>query len=372
MKKAADALINMVWHRVVAQICMVAAPMLVFKLFKTAANVLWLAVFAIVAAYIGRSYIDFGSVPTPFVDRPARHVPIVPAVTWSDVNQDIRNAVEEAREKALIKARVSLDDWHKTLMYRVDNDFMEWYFNYFNQQLIGLSYIYHLGQSYIMGSARPPSDKIIENIQTQFANRVLRPQIAQLELEAMTRASVETFVHTLTHRLNEIPAKYQMPQEEWDRHLDAIALMTSSVEGDRSVPITLKALTAGMGAASFGLMAKAFAPVIKTAASKFISLVSAKAVSTAAVATATATGTKVAGSVAGGFLGPIVAIGIVGWDLMDHAATVDENRPIMRQNINDYLIAFQEQMLEDEGSIGGVIHGLERSIVTGMARLENG
>jgi len=346
--------------------------MLVFKMFKAAANLLWLAVFAIVAATIGRSYIDFGSIPAPFIDAPARQVQILPAVSWNAVNQDIRSAVEAARTKALAKARVSLDDWHKTLMNRVDNDFMEWYFNYFNQQLIGLQYIYQLGHSYIMGSSRAPSEVVIENIQTQFANRVLRPQIAQLELEAMTRGAVEVFVHTLNERLNEIPRKYQMPREEWERHLDSIALMASSVEGDRSVPITLKALTAGVGAASFGMMAKAFAPVVKTAASKFISMVSAKAVSAAAVTTATATGTKVAGSFAGGFLGPLVAVGIVGWDLMDHATTVEENRPIMRQNIHDYLVEFEKHLLEEEGTVGGVIHGLELGIVRGMAKLENG
>lgn len=350
--------------------------MFIFKLIKALSSLLWLAVLAIVAAYFGRSYIDFGAGAIPLLEPPARQVPIMPAVAWTSVNQDIKEAVKSARERALAKAGKQLDEWHKTLMYRVDKDFLEWYFNYFNQQLVGFQYAYHAVHNYVVGSERSASESVVESIQQQFANRVLRPQVAQLELEQIARDAVEEFVQNLNQRLNEIPSRYKMPREEWERHLGSIAVMAASVEGDRSVPLTLKALSAGMGAASAGMMAKAFAPVVKGAVGKMAALLSTKAagtaVGTAAIATATTTGAKVAGGIASGFLGPLIAVGIIGWDLFDHAKTVEENRPIMRQNIDDYLGQFQQQMLESDGTIGGVIHGIETAIYRGISRVEAG
>ncbi len=341
------------------------------KVIETLSTILWSIILLIVIAYVGRSYIDFDAYryeTEPFSSPVVHRVAVPPDRIWTSIDQDIRDSVAAAKTTALTVAERRLEGWHDQLMIRVDRDFLEWYFNYFNQQLVGLSYAYHSAYDFIVGSAQNPSEKVIENIQTQFANRVLRPQVAQLELEALTKSVVQTFIIDLSHRLAEIPVRYEMPREEWDRHLESIAVMASTVEGDRTVPLTLKALTTGAGVTSGAMIAKAFSPVVKSAASKAASVMSAKLVSSAAAATATTAGAKVAGSTAGGFLGPLIAVGIITWDLYDHARTVDENRPIMRENIADYLTQFEQAMLAADGSVGGVLHNIELAIYEGLTR----
>jgi len=341
---------------------------LIGKIFKFVSAILWLCIMAIIVAYFGRSYLDTGSIRIPFHEQAAREVAIRPAVSWTAIDREIKDAVKEAHDAALRKAAEDLTGWHSTLMRRVDEDFLPWYFNYFNQQMIGLSYAYHWAYENIVGSTRSPDEQVIGGIQQQFSNRVLRPQISQMEIEQITKDAVTVFVSDLNARLQSIPGKYDMHPEEWDRHLNSIAILASNVEGDRTVPLTLKALTVGATAASAPLVAKAFAPVIKGAAAKMTTMVSAKFMSSAAAATATATGGKVAGAAAGGFLGPIIAVGIIGWDLYDHARTVEENTPIMRENLSDYLTRFSDGLLEPDGSIGGVIHNLEVAIYKGIAQ----
>lgn len=338
------------------------------KIVKFVSAILWLCIMAIIVAYVGRSYLDEGMIRIPFQERAAREVSIRPAVSWTAIDREIKDAVQAAHDQAILTASGELERWHRTLMQRVDNDFLPWYFNYFNQQMIGLSYAYHWAYDNIVGSTRSPDEKVIGGIQQQFSNRVLRPQISQMEIEEITKNAVTVFVSDLNTRLQSIPGKYDMHPEEWDRHLNSIAVLASNVEGDRTVPLTLKALTVGATAASAPLVAKAFAPVIKAAAAKMTTLVSAKVMGSAAAATAAATGGKVAGAAATGFLGPVIAVGIIGWDLYDHARTVEENTPIMRENIADYLGKFNDTLLESDGSIGGVIHNLEVAIYKGIAQ----
>lgn len=81
-----------------------------------------------------------------------------------------------------------------------------------------------------------------------------------------------------------------------------------------------------------------------------------KAASAAATKIATKTATKVvaegAGEVTAGIIGlqllnPIAGIGVLAWDIWDHHNTVKVNRPIMRENIENYLIEVEDSLLND-------------------------
>lgn len=175
-------------------------------------------------------------------------------IPWDQVDGEVRRILETAREKAQAEADLRLTRWTDEMMVRVDDDFLEWYFDYWNQQIMGLKSIWYWSLNQLMADQPTAAEGITEDIQLAFAQRVLRPQVAQLELESITRDAMEIYVYQLRQGLDHIPKTYQIPQGEWDRYLEDLAILTGGVEGNREVDLTLKALTVG-GASGAVLLA---------------------------------------------------------------------------------------------------------------------
>jgi len=57
---------------------------------------------------------------------------------WSNVDNAVKKALQTARQKAQNYAQVELDLWSDDLMRRIDPNFLNWYFGYFNQK--GIEY----------------------------------------------------------------------------------------------------------------------------------------------------------------------------------------------------------------------------------------
>jgi hypothetical protein len=97
-----------------------------------------------------------------------------------------------------------------------------------------------------------------------------------------------------------------------------------------------------------------------------------KAASKAATKVATKTATKVAakttGAPAAGVIGlelidPLAGLGILVWDIWDHYHTVKVERPILKENIEKYLLEVKSSLLENsEGSIMSSIYQLDNGL----------
>lgn len=249
-------------------------------------------------------------------------------------------------------------------MKRVDADFLEWYFNYWNQQTLALKGMWYWSVGQVLSDAPAAAARITEDIQEQFATRVLRPEIAQMELERLTSEVLHVYVTQVREQLSTIPEKYQLPQADWERYLDDIAVLTARTEGNRDVPLTLKALTASTAAGTIAL-GQALGPPLKNIAGK----VSGKLTGKAAATLATKTGVKVGARVGGKLLGPITGIGIVIWDVWDHRQTQKVERPLLRQAIADYFAAMKQNLLhEPESGVLSVLHTIERNIVSSLRK----
>jgi hypothetical protein len=86
-----------------------------------------------------------------------------------------------------------------------------------------------------------------------------------------------------------------------------------------------------------------------------------KIAATATAKLAAKTGGKVAAKVGGKLLGPIVGVGIIVWDVWDHASTVSENTPVLRQSIYAYLDEMKLSLLDDpETGVMSVINQMEQ------------
>ena len=68
----------------------------------------------------------------------------------------------------------------------------------------------------------------------------------------------------------------------------------------------------------------------------------------------------------GALTGGVALAALVGWEAWDHRSTVAENRPLLRNNIDQFLQMYEASLVEPQGMIGGILHDLERQIAANI------
>jgi len=307
---------------------------------KIFTSLIWVAIVIVILAALGRFFM-FQDAGVNEAQSP-KDKPVIATVDWSEVDSAIAGAMEQSRLSAEAYAQNELNNWVGTLMERIDSDFLEWYFSYWTQQVLGLKSLWQYGLHQWIEGQPTAAEKLTEEIQEEFSKRVLRPQIAELELERIVRNTAAHYVKELRSNLDAVPETYKIPKAEWERYLEGIALTSSGVDANRETPVTLKALTAS-GAGGAVLLAGKMNLLIGKLSGKMM----AKSAGKAASAMAAKTGAKVAAKAGGKFLGTIVGVGVLAWDVWDHIATEKENRPILRESLDDYLKEMKDILLND-------------------------
>lgn len=336
------------------------------QLIKSVTPFIWVAVILIVVIpLIGRGFIA-GSFPdTPKSPESNGHVVTIDRVlpNPNDIDQAIATALQDAHTKAETFASERLDQWVDELMTRVDSSFLEWYFNYFNQKKMEFSTpfvwlssaVAHGIDTHQPSPSQKVAEKLTEDFQREFAKRVLRPKIAQLELEGITRDTVNLYISELGQNLSSIQTNYKIPQGQWKRYLGDIAVTIRDTEGNIS-NLSLKALIGG----STYLIAKAMLPIVTKVGSKVAVAFAGKATAKMAAKTGGAVATKIGAE----FLDPIVGVGIIIWDVWDYQHTVKGSRPVIRNAIVDYLKEVKISLLDNpENGIMAAIYQLEGGIL---------
>jgi hypothetical protein len=154
--------------------------------------------------------------------------------------------------------------------------------------------------------------------------------------------------------------------------------MIGGTEASRTVPLTLKALSAGVVWSGVGMtatlapyvtaqvaqnMAAAAASRASGALAGSVGRRAATTLSRQAAARGLATG---AASWGGALTGGVALAALVGWEAWDHNRTVAENRPLLRNNIDHFLQMYEAGMIEPHGMIGSILHDLERQIAANI------
>lgn len=326
------------------------------------AKIFWLMVVLVVAAVLGKSWLSREAAVPERVNKP---VP-APPIDWSQVDAAIVAVLRPARAAAETTATQKLEAWSEDLMWRVDHDFLDWYFSYWNQQKLGLKALGYTVKHYIFADEPEAAARLTEEVQQEFAQRVLRPQIAQLELERITTEVLEVYLSRLTAALAGIPEEYKIPQPEWERYLNDIAVLTTRVEGNREIALSLKAATvASVGGGA--LLAHTLSPALPSLGSKVSGKLAGKAAGEVAAEVAAKTGGKVTAKTGGKLLGLIVGFGILLWEVWDHSQTEEIERPKLRQTIADYFVEVKHSLLyEPETGIMSIIHDMEDNIISSL------
>ncbi|TAE95669.1 MAG: hypothetical protein EAZ79_17810 [Oscillatoriales cyanobacterium] len=276
-------------------------------------------------------------------------VVVSPPHDFSKVNQDIKNAIQKAN----------------TVIARVDNSFLDWYFDYFNQKKMEFTVPFNFVKSAVLNrfdmtaASRAVSEKLTEDFQREFANRVLVPKNAQLKFQLITQDTANLYIAEVSKNVKVVQNNYNIPQVQWDKYLNDIAT-TISDKGNVS-NLSLKVLVGGSGY----LIAK---PLILGVATKVGSKVTAKVASKAAAKIATKTGGTVASQLGVGLIDPIVGVGIIMWDLWDYNHTVTIERPILREHLVSYLKDVKKSLLTNpETGIMAAIYQLESGILKSLS-----
>lgn len=338
---------------------------------KIVTNGVWLMLVVLILAGLGHFLLSLDATLGER-DRERATTPAAPQIrkveepiAWGAIDQATLSALEESRAIAESFLSDALDTWIDEIMVRVDGDFLDWYFDYWTQQAHGLKGLWQFGVQKIFEERPSAAEKLTQRIQEEFAKRALRPNVAELELRRIARQTAEVYVAELQGRLKSIPETYKISSLEWDAYMEGIALTTADTTGGRETPLTLKALAlTGAGGAAI-LISKLGLISAKVAAKTVSSTAGA-----AAAGIAAKTGGKVAAKAGGKFLGPIIGVGVIVWDLWDHRKTKRENRPILRQGLVDYFQELKEILMHDptEGLIS-TLNDLERQAAQSMTSL---
>ncbi|ACK70790.1 conserved hypothetical protein [Gloeothece citriformis PCC 7424] len=338
------------------------------QLIKSISPILWVFVILIVIIpYFGKFFLVNSSNPIENLNKlkPAEEV-VITIQNQNEIDQALVSAFQDARTQAKNLAEAELNQWIDELMTRVDNNFIPWYFNYFQQKWLEFKTPFIYLESAIIHQIndRQPSpnqvvaEKLTEEVQTEFAKRVLRPKIAQLQLERITRETSNLYLETIKTNVANIQTRYNIPQGKWDNYLDDIAITITDTEGNIS-NLSMKVIVGG----STYLLAKAIIPSAAKIGSKLALSLAGKS----SAKLAAKTGGTVAAKLGVEFLDPIVGIGIILWDLWDYNHTVEVEKPILREAILDYLKEVKNSLLDNQkNSIMSAIYQLENSIIKSL------
>jgi hypothetical protein len=288
-------------------------------------------------------------------ERPER-MQVVKVVNWQAVDVRIRAAVEDAHAAGVRHAETAVGRWTRELRERVDNDFLPWYFAYWNQQALALKAIgYHIAATPLVegltGNKQSARERLGLLIEESFAARVLQPQSAQLKTEKITRESVEIYLLTLGDQLSGLQAEFGVPVQEWHRHLQGMSILTLAIEGNRQVPVISKAAVTGSGVAVAKLVRVLVGHirglVLRVAGRELLE-----------------DGMRMGGRYVVRGLGWWIAAGMTAWDVADHHRTVQQNLPVLRRSLNGYLDELEQQILHDpETGIIQILDGVQRDVL---------
>ncbi|MDF7826967.1 hypothetical protein P4B35_23285 [Pontiellaceae bacterium B12227] len=264
----------------------------------------------------------------------------VNVVDWKAVDVSVQRCLEHAHDKAERYAEGEVQVWVKTLRTRLDEDFLPWWFSYFNQQAVMLKAAGYWCLDTpliegVLGKQESMEDRLEDLVEREFHARVLQPKSAQLRIEKITRKTIEVYLLAVQEELNRVQVEFQVHQQDWDRYLAGLPVTVMTLEANRQVGLVMKGVSAGGGVAALGigrsLTGRVRSLVVHRVNQEFLEH-----------------GAMVGGRVIAKNAGWWIAAGCFAWDLADHHRTVAQNRPVLRRSLGTFLDELQEQVLRDQ------------------------
>jgi hypothetical protein len=311
--------------------------------------VLLALLFIVILPFLGSVWSSYSWSKRPELPDPAKisinqNIPVEVNIGSKDraldekVNQRTLTALTEARATAEDFASRDLDTWLDELKTRVDGDFLDWYYGYFNQKGREILALWRGVTSQNI------SEKEFQDFNQQFTSRVVSPDDIKARLEVLTAEVTNLYALELNKKLTAAQKDLKIPPQQWNLYLARIsetvakrdpisgsALAGTSIAGGY---VLADALLSGTVNAFFeGQAVRLLEPVIAGLGPE--------------AASALGVGAMGAVKFAGKFAGPILGGGLIAYDLLSYVHRVDQEKPKLRERIFSDLQLLKRSALTD-------------------------
>lgn len=253
------------------------------------------------------------------------------------INEEIYQSMISAYNKAEKYASNELDNWIDTVMMQADSEFLPWYFKFSNTKMRELKQLgYSLG--HMLFDEIPSSEEIIlKDLEKGLNCYLFQPEITQITFENILRNTIRIYNQALSEDLSKIQIKYNISTPEWNRYLEDLSHVVQD-SGTSLMPTYEKSIIAATGAATIllGGISIHCTKAISEGIGKLLNKTTAKTVA------------KTGGKSLGRFIGPLITVAILIWDITEYKIATSKDKPVLRQNILNYLQNVKETLLYDE------------------------
>lgn len=291
---------------------------------------------------------------------------------WDEVNRQIVASLQVPYENTEDFVVSELNHWADSLIDRVDKPFLDWYFNFWHQKsaefVTPLTWAtYKLDSKFKILRTDDEKDlnanqlirKHVEGkFSRKFADMVLNEE-AQKDLKNIAYRALKVYESGITLRLEAIRINYQIPELDWERHLNDISM----------VILNTGTQTYDFQKLASNLTTDAIAITSVAATSKLVSSLAIKSVSKMAAKGGVALAAKWGATL----LDPTLGIGLIIWDIWSYKAEVGKNRPVLKKKLEEYITELKNAQIEniDGDGIMDAIASVQNDLIRDPDLLSN-
>jgi len=307
-------------------------------------------------------------------DRPPATTPPVhvPESTWWQVDSDIGAASSAATGSARHYARGTMENWRNRVQKRTEADFIPWFAGYWTKQWLAIKVAWYKLSA--EEGTDPTVKRLAAYLQEQYHDRVLAPVAREIDPDAVREQATKHYVEFLGKQLQEIPRRYGVPSDQFDRRIKdipAIALAPPPAQSASLYQIVhadsiaklpayvalIAQIRKDAGGAGAGPSHAKISPVAKRASEKLVDQF------------ATRGGASAAAAAVGGVAGVMISLGAAGYGAIVHENERPKMEAQLRENLNPVLDDMWRDLMEDpaNGVMAGV-HHISRQIEGSLAR----
>jgi hypothetical protein len=287
---------------------------------------------------------------------------------WDEIDKHLAEAIKQAYNSSEEYATTELESWQNQLMQKVDDKFLNWYFNYFNQKAMefGVPFAWVVFKlDSVLKVLRAEDEKnlnageiiqkrMIEDFNSKFQELVLN-QESEMILKQIIESIGRNYASALSIRLLQIKSQYKIEDIEWERHLSKIAQLIYSTGNSQS--------SLSIDSFNSNLLTTIFTITTTTIGLKLAANFTAKAGSELAAKAGASVLVKTGAQI----LDPILIVGFLAWDVWDYNHMVETSKPELHQNISDYLEEVKYSILTSpENSILAALQDVENMFLEAM------
>jgi len=286
---------------------------------------------------------------------------VVPQSTWEWVDWDIMAASQTSSEEARDFARKYMGQWKALVQQRTDEEFIPWYSGYWTQQWLGVKVAwYNVREG---GETEATVNRLAGYLQEEYQDQVLDPVSRQISPEVIREQTTNFYVYHLGKKLQQIPARYAVPEDQFEKRLQEIPAISLGAPPARSASLyqLVNAVPLGKLPAYKALSGKITAAADnadKNASGKGISAVARRAGERLESELASKGAASTVSSVVGKAASLIISVGSAAYGVIAH----EYDKPEMEGQLRTVLYqAFEEDwqaLLDnrDAGVLAGVYY----------------